>query len=34
MKKIILSTVAIGTLAIAGGDLGGVTTFEQSDATM
>ena len=34
MKKIILSTVVMGTLAIAGGDLGGVTTFEQSDATL
>jgi len=34
MKKILLSTVVLATLAVAGGDLGGVTSFEQSDATM
>jgi Cu/Ag efflux protein CusF len=34
MKKIILSTSVIATMAIAGGDLGGITNFEQSDATM
>ena len=34
MKNIILSTTILATMAIAGGDLGGVTTFEQSDATM
>ncbi len=34
MKKILLSTSAILTLSIAGGDLGGVSNFEQSDTTM
>ncbi len=34
MKKILLSTVVLATLAVAGGDLGGITSFEQSDATM
>lgn len=34
MKKILLSTAVLATMAIAGGDLGGVTSFEQSDSTM
>jgi len=34
MKKILLSTGVVLTLSIAGGDIGGVTNFEQSDITM
>ncbi|NOZ90895.1 MAG: DUF3373 family protein [Epsilonproteobacteria bacterium] len=34
MKKILLSTTAIATMALAGGNLGGITSFEQSDTAM
>ena len=34
MKKILLSTVAITSIALSGGNIGGVTSFENSDTTM